>query len=256
MTDRLDKSTPVYMIFLPDSEVSCYYADICKSRWEEFGYSVTLIDGFTPLSLTREVDNKFAEEVHYFDRTNTPDLFYPFTDTMKASFWSHFNLWKNLCVRNVERAIIIEHDCYLNYDLPNTVFDNDIYFFAQAYGTYVLQIDTDSGPVPFKVKARSTKMSTGYAATRSACFSLESTVQKILDSSDENEKIDLNVRHFLQKHGHVLNPDYRGVFYPNLEDQKIGLYVPPEVYWNKTIFATELRDPLKGRTVDCPLPEV
>jgi GR25 family glycosyltransferase involved in LPS biosynthesis len=89
----------IWMIQIPDNSVSDYYKKLSLSTWEKFGYKINMFDAITPKILD---DYDYLEFGKYYD-------FREFTDTEKAGFYSHVELWKK-CIDMNEPITIIEHD--------------------------------------------------------------------------------------------------------------------------------------------------
>jgi len=90
------------MISISDNLISEYYKSICKPEWEKYGYAIDHYEAVTPRDLSDYNDIKFAT---YKGRG------YKFTETEKAIWYSHYNLWHK-CLDMMEPIVIIEHDCY------------------------------------------------------------------------------------------------------------------------------------------------
>jgi GR25 family glycosyltransferase involved in LPS biosynthesis len=89
----------IWMIQIPDNGVSDYYKKLSLPTWEKFGYEINMFDAVTPDTLN---NYNYLEFGKYYD-------FREFTDTEKAGFYSHVELWKK-CIDMNEPITIIEHD--------------------------------------------------------------------------------------------------------------------------------------------------
>lgn len=89
----------IWMIQIPDNQKSQHYKRISLQTWEKFGYTVNLFDAVTP----EKLDNyNYLQFGAYYD-------FREFTETEKAGFYSHVELWKK-CISQDKPITIIEHD--------------------------------------------------------------------------------------------------------------------------------------------------
>lgn len=81
--------------------------DYCRDSWLEQGWTVHDVIGTTPSTLPDGPIN-FAQK----SGRPAPKPTVEFTDTEKAVFYSHYNLWQK-CVDLNQPMIIIEDDCVL-----------------------------------------------------------------------------------------------------------------------------------------------
>lgn len=89
----------IRMIRIKEHPVSEMYARICKKSWDDLNYNVKYFDAVTPKDLVYRKEILFKEG--------------KFSDTEKAVWYSHFDLWK-ICASSGETMIILEHDSYLH----------------------------------------------------------------------------------------------------------------------------------------------
>ena len=105
----------IWMIQIPDNETSQYYKRQALPTWEKFGYEVNMFDAYTPDNIP-----DYLEFGQYYDMRD-------FTDTEKAGFYSHVELWKK-CIEEDKPITIIEHDVEcLSDDIP---IEADLFSFA------------------------------------------------------------------------------------------------------------------------------
>lgn len=107
----------IWMIQIPDNKISQIYKRLVMPSWEKYGYKINMFDAVTPKTLHLYDYLEFGK---YYD-------FREFTDTEKAGFYSHVELWKK-CVEDNEPITIIEHDVEcLSGDIPIVA---DLFSFA------------------------------------------------------------------------------------------------------------------------------
>jgi len=133
----LNKSTPVFMITLPQSYAGQYYRNVCKASWERFGYNVIEVPAMT------EEECKFYESeigVDYWNMfqpkkpygvLSQPNYKRSWYATEKMAFMSHIKLWEELVYSNTD-AFIIEHDCKLIRDFPQEFTHRNFRPFTRA----------------------------------------------------------------------------------------------------------------------------
>lgn len=98
----------IWMIQIPDNQISQHYRNQTLPTWEKFGYEVNMFDAVTPEDLHLYDYLEFGK---YYDMRD-------FTDTEKAGFYSHVELWKQ-CIEDNEPITIIEHDvACLSAEIP------------------------------------------------------------------------------------------------------------------------------------------
>lgn len=114
------------MIVVQDSYESMYYKNICVPSWEKHGYQVS----FIPAKNWEQTDKfiKFDSQRIRFYETGKRDFY----KTEQLSVYSHHEAWKKVISTNVP-SIIIEHDCFLNYDLPGWVEEKQMWCFAAGH---------------------------------------------------------------------------------------------------------------------------
>lgn len=126
-----------YMIVIKDNESSEYYAKYCLPKWKTY-FDVRIFDAITPATLHKHRDLKFDKYSSNFKYTHK-NLKADITDTEKACFNSHYNLWLESCYSKLP-TLILEHDCYL-LDPDKLWFDDKygiIFYDNAAMGAYVI----------------------------------------------------------------------------------------------------------------------
>ena len=107
----------IWMIQIPGNNTSQYYKRQALPTWEKFGYQINMFDAVTPESLHLYDYLEFGK---YYD-------FREFTETEKAGFYSHVELWKQ-CIEDNTPITIIEHDVEcLSGEIP---IEADLFSFA------------------------------------------------------------------------------------------------------------------------------
>lgn len=126
------------MIVIKGNEASEYYANYCRSSWQNFGITVNTFDAIVPNDLSNLNKIRFAKYskgLKYTKRNLKAEI----TDTEKACFYSHYFLWEKCAKKNVP-ILILEHDSYLEH--PDKLwFDMKygmIFYDAAAMGSYVI----------------------------------------------------------------------------------------------------------------------
>jgi|TARA_B110000046_G_C13014831_1_gene408196 GR25 family glycosyltransferase involved in LPS biosynthesis len=87
-------SDNLWMIQIPDHRVSQHYANLCIPSWD---CNVNLFDAYTPNHMPDYLDFNLM----WGNR--------PFSESEKAGFYSHLELWKK-CFEEDKPIAIIEHD--------------------------------------------------------------------------------------------------------------------------------------------------
>lgn len=100
----------IYMISITGHPVSAMYKREVMSSWKEAGYTVHHKEAVTPKDLNYKNKLDFG-----YKKTK---LAREFTETEKAVWYSHFELWCE-SVRKQEKILIIEHDSKLVKPLPD-----------------------------------------------------------------------------------------------------------------------------------------
>ncbi len=104
-------SDNIWMIQIPDNEVSQYYVNRVLPSWNN--HKVNMFDAYTP--------DHMPDHLNFGKFWNFRD----FSQSEKAGFYSHLELWKK-CFEEDEPIAIIEHDVMcIKDDMP--IIDN---FFA------------------------------------------------------------------------------------------------------------------------------
>jgi GR25 family glycosyltransferase involved in LPS biosynthesis len=97
------------MIQIPGNEISEYYMEKVLPSWHSFGYSPIPFDAVVPETVSEQ-----GAKIKFGVRKQK----WKFTETEKAIWYSHFNLWQH-CLTLDRPIIIIEHDCMLMEELPD-----------------------------------------------------------------------------------------------------------------------------------------
>lgn len=107
----------IWMIQIPDNEVSQTYKNMVLPSWEKHGYEINMFDAVTP------------DNIHNYDYLEFQQYwgFRDFTTSEKAGFYSHVELWKK-CIEMDEPIAIIEHDVELYK--PNIKIMSDLFGFS------------------------------------------------------------------------------------------------------------------------------
>lgn len=106
------------MIHMRDNIVSQKYVKVTKPSWEEKGFTVKLVQGCTP-----ETISHYSNEILEFDtiKSHRPRDFSP---TEKAIWYSHHKLWQLSAVFQ-ENIIVAEHDALLIRHFDSDYFTNN-----------------------------------------------------------------------------------------------------------------------------------
>ena len=97
------------MIYMPEHPISEMYKRITMKSWKKFNYEVELFTAVTPKDLYKKTKLDFALKGVKGRE---------FTQTEKAVWYSHFELWCE-CVKHNKPVLIIEHDSKLLKQLPD-----------------------------------------------------------------------------------------------------------------------------------------
>ncbi len=126
------------MIIIKDNEASEYYANYCLPSWEKVGLKVSRFNAVVPNNLSDRFELLFAKYSSGKKYTKQ-NLKVEITDTEKACFYSHYDLWKKSIDYNVP-IFVIEHDSYL--ENPNNLWYESscaiIFYDKAAMGSYVI----------------------------------------------------------------------------------------------------------------------
>ena len=96
----------VWMIQIPDNEVSQHYANFTRPTWENYGFDVNMFNAVTPKTLKKHIP------IDSYHGTR------PLSDTLMACWESHYSLWEK-CYNEGNPITIIEHDTVcLTDDMP------------------------------------------------------------------------------------------------------------------------------------------
>lgn len=106
----------IHQIIISDHPVSLMYQQVVRKSWTKNKLKVEKFEAVTPKDLP------FRDELN-FGKKLTGRKHRAFTDTEKAVWYSHYDLWKK-CAQSKESFIIIEHDSLLVKPLPNLKRDN------------------------------------------------------------------------------------------------------------------------------------
>ena len=116
---------------MPEHPVSQMYVRLSEPSWTKFDYKLNFFEAVTPKDLYKK--NKLT-----FNRKDRD-----FTETEKAVWYSHFELWCK-CLNSNKGMIIVEHDSKLVKPLPNLENEGYKYLsfmkrdFGRHKGKYVL----------------------------------------------------------------------------------------------------------------------
>ena len=103
----MEKLFNIFMIAIEEHPVSSMYTRLTIPSWEKHNYKVNLFNAVTPKDLYKK--NKLT-----FDKLHKRN----FTQTEKAVWYSHFELWCG-CLVSKKSMLIIEHDSKLIKPLPD-----------------------------------------------------------------------------------------------------------------------------------------
>lgn len=87
----------IWMIQIPNNEVSQHYVNSVLSSWEKHGFDVNMFDAVVPETLQRHIPS----ESYHGHR--------PVSDTLMGCWESHYCLWEK-CYNEGKPITIIEHD--------------------------------------------------------------------------------------------------------------------------------------------------
>ena len=97
----------IYMIVMNEHPVSQMYYRITIPSWEKYGYKIKKFNAITPKDL-------YLKTTLNFNRGGDRN----FTQTEKAVWYSHFDLWCK-CLNSKKPMLILEHDSKLVKPLPD-----------------------------------------------------------------------------------------------------------------------------------------
>jgi len=203
---------PVFCIYIPTNFISTFYMSKVKPSWEDYGFNVTL---FPAVDLSNEVyldlKSKFISKKRPYNNIGKAK----WRVSEISRFLSHVLLWREIKLkRNISEAFIIEHDCKLTRNFPESFTDKEVNFFTQSSTPNFIT----------NYQLLSLKPCSGY-------FLKKSFAIKLLEYfSYRNVEVDID--EFL--------------FNVALEEEVINL---PSFYSNDNVFAREEFDPIVGNTV-------
>ena len=115
----------IYMIHMSEHPISQMYVRLTEPSWRKFGHKLNFFEAVTPKDLYKK--NKLI-----FNRKDRD-----FTETEKAVWYSHFELWCK-CLNSGKGMIIIEHDSKLVKSLPNLQNEGYKYlsYMKRDFGKY------------------------------------------------------------------------------------------------------------------------
>lgn len=128
-----------YMIVVKDSEASIYYSNYCMPAWKEHLKDVVIYDAVTPKTFNKYKElkfDKYSEQLKYRKYNIKAEI----TETEKACFQSHFNLWMECCFLKTP-IMILEHDAIL-VKPENLWYEENygiIFYDDAAMGSYIIQ---------------------------------------------------------------------------------------------------------------------
>jgi hypothetical protein len=99
----------IFMIVMTGHPISDMYKRLVTPSWR--GKKIHFFEAVTPKDLPYKTALKFGKKV---TRKNTRE----FTDTEKAVWYSHYELWCK-CIQLRESILILEHDSMLTKPLPD-----------------------------------------------------------------------------------------------------------------------------------------
>jgi hypothetical protein len=106
--DRKYKDPAIWMIRIKDNKASEAYSSLCLNSWKNAKLTVNMFDAITPETMPEDGPLNFGIKRSVSGKR-------PFTETEKAVWYSHFNLWKD-CTRKSNPMLVIEHDAMLLKD--------------------------------------------------------------------------------------------------------------------------------------------
>ena len=213
----------IHMIVMSEHPISQMYSRITIPSWEKLNYKVNLFEAVTPKDLYKKTKLDFAMK-------KSKGGVRPFTETEKAVWYSHFELWC-LCATKRNPIVIIEHDSLLKKELPD----------FKGHGYKLLSyMDRD-----FRPKGKAIAAGSGYYITPELAFRLiaNAVSTEIDQNSDgfigsicnivkqhkmrdfyyiEQINIDgLNTIDHKNPHRNYVGLDYEEIDIPSLHGQKI-----------------------------------
>lgn len=121
-----------FVIVIRGNEVSEYYYEQIKDSWESKGFKLKRFDAYHPGNY-HEVRLKFG--VSNSMKYTAKNIRKEYTPSEKAAFISHYVLWKRIFTRNINSALIIEHDARLrDYELFKKEWETDSKFDIKLFG--------------------------------------------------------------------------------------------------------------------------
>lgn len=128
-----------HSIVVRDNPASEYYFSYCAPSWRQVGIELSRFDAVTPADLINRSEITFGD---YYQSTKYRfnNIKAPITDTEKACWYSHYDLWVK-CAEANEPFFITEHDSYL--ERPELFWYQKnrgvIFYDKAATGSYVMQ---------------------------------------------------------------------------------------------------------------------
>lgn len=116
---------PVLMIRIKGHELSEEFAEISRKSWEAQGFEVRYFDAVTPETMDdQSFKLRFAEKLllrpnelkrHEEAKEKGFEFKGVFSETEKAVWYSHLQVWRHVAYTTKEETIIAEHDARLNH---------------------------------------------------------------------------------------------------------------------------------------------
>lgn len=111
----------VGMIFMPESEVSRRYRSIVTPSWNNAGYEIESHTAITPQNYDLYKE-KLPVKLNFGVKKGGRNKGKPLTDTEKAIWYSHIQMW-SIAARKANPFIIIEHDILLLKHIDHAIID-------------------------------------------------------------------------------------------------------------------------------------
>ena len=126
----IDKTIPIYQIVIPNNPISEYYAEKSAESFDKFGYTnIMRVDASTPDDMPDYLF--FSDEREYTKKRTRKWL-----PEEKAIWYSHYRCWHKVSDGNKKPylgpALVIEHDCMLTRDLPETLTKRRLWSFGMT----------------------------------------------------------------------------------------------------------------------------
>ena len=108
----------VIMIVIPDNPISMYYRGRVESSWTDRGFKIEYFSAVTPETIKDQ-----PRQLHFKTKDYpNPRRAREFTETEKAVWYSHRNVW-GVARRKKSPVIVIEHDTMLLKPIDPRIFD-------------------------------------------------------------------------------------------------------------------------------------